>query len=51
MIKQIQERDRLLFFPFDRINPFLQLLSEAAERPDVISIKITIYRLAASSKI
>lgn len=30
---------------------FLQLLSEAAERPDVISIKITIYRLAASSKI
>ena len=51
MIKQIQERDRLLFFPFDRIDPFLQLLSEAAERPDVISIKITIYRLAASSKI
>lgn len=51
MIDQIQERDRLLFFPFDRVDPFLRLLREAAERPDVISIKITIYRLASTSKI
>ena len=51
IIEQIQEKDRLLFFPFDQIDPFLQLLSEAAERPDVVSIKITIYRLASSSKI
>ena len=51
MIEQIQRKDRLLFFPFDSIDPFLKLLEEAAERPDVKSIKITIYRLASTSKI
>ena len=51
MIEQIQHRDRLLFFPFDKVDPFLRLLSEAADRPDVLSIRITIYRLASSSKI
>lgn len=51
MIEQVQRKDRLLFFPFDKVDPFLRLLSEAAERPDVVSIKITIYRLASSSKI
>lgn len=51
MIEQIQKRDKLLFYPFDSVDPFLYLLSEAADRPDVISIKITIYRLASSSKI
>lgn len=51
MIEQIQKKDKLLFFPFDSVDPFLRLLSEAAERPDVLSIKITIYRLASSSKI
>ncbi|MGE4354533.1 MAG: polyphosphate kinase 1 [Oscillospiraceae bacterium] len=51
MIDQIRRHDRLLFFPFDSVDPFLRLLSEAAERDDVISIRITIYRLASSSKI
>lgn len=51
IIGQIQKRDRLLFFPFDKVDPFLRLLSEAAESAEVISIKITIYRLASSSKI
>ncbi|MDO5401008.1 MAG: polyphosphate kinase 1 [Eubacteriales bacterium] len=51
VIEQIQSHDLLLFYPFDSVDPFLKLLSEAAERPDVISIKITIYRLASSSKI
>lgn len=51
MIEQIQKKDRLLFYPFDSVEPFLRLLSEAAERKDVLSIKITIYRLASSSKI
>lgn len=51
IIEQIEQKDRLLFFPFDSVEPFLLLLSEAAERKDVISIKITIYRLANSSKI
>lgn len=51
MIEQIQDRDKLLFYPYDSVEPFLKLLNEAAERQDVISIKITIYRLASSSKI
>ncbi len=51
MIRQIQQKDRLLFFPFDSVEPFIKLLNEAADREDVISIKITIYRLASSSKI
>lgn len=51
ILPQIQRQDRLLFYPFDSVDPFLRLLSEAAERPDVLSIKITIYRLASSSKI
>ena len=51
IIEQIRRKDRLLFFPFDGVDPFLRMLSEAAERPDVISIRITIYRLATSSKI
>ncbi len=51
LIDQLRRRDHLLFFPFDSVDPFLKLLSEAAERPDVISIRITIYRLATSSKI
>jgi len=51
MIEQIQRKDRLLFYPFDSVDPFLRLLMEAAERPDVVSMKITLYRLATSSKI
>lgn len=51
MIEQIRRKDRLLFFPYDSVDPFLRLLSEASERPDVASIKITIYRLASTSKI
>ena len=48
---QIQHGDRLLFYPYDSVDPFLHLLNEAAENPHVLSIKITIYRLASSSKI
>ena len=51
MIAQVQQHDRLLFYPYDAVDPFLRLLYEAAENPQVLSIKITIYRLASSSKI
>lgn len=51
MMAQVQQRDRLLFYPYDSVEPFLRLLNEAAENPQVLSIKITIYRLASSSKI
>ena len=51
IIDQVLEKDRLLFFPYDSIDPFINLLNEAADNPDVVSIKITIYRLASASKI
>ena len=51
MLTQIQQKDHLLFYPYDSVDPFIRLLNEAAESPYVLSIKITIYRLASSSKI
>lgn len=51
IMPQVQKKDRLLFYPFDSVDPFLRLLNEAADNPHVLSIKITIYRLASSSKI
>ena len=51
ILSQVQQRDQLLFYPYDSVEPFLRLLNEAAENPQVLSIKITIYRLASSSKI
>ena len=51
ILAQVQRRDRLLFYPYDAVEPFLELLSQAAEDPAVLSIKITIYRLASSSKV
>jgi polyphosphate kinase len=50
IIEQIQKQNKLLFYPYDSVEPFLRLLSEAAERPDVTSTKIATYRLASSSK-
>lgn len=51
MFDQIKTRDRLLSFPYESIKPFLRLLDEAAKDPDVVSIQITIYRLAGKSKL
>ena len=51
MIKQISRADRLLSFPFESMSPFLNLLKEASDDPNVISIKITIYRLARKAKL
>lgn len=51
MIDQVTEKDRLLFFPFESMDPFLALLKEASNDPYVISIKITIYRLSSISKV
>ncbi len=48
---QVEEQDKLLFYPYDSVEPFLLLLSQAAEDPEVLSIKITIYRLASPSKV
>ena len=51
LIPQILRRDTLLFYPFHSMEPFLQLVREAANDPAVLSIKITIYRLASTAKL
>lgn len=48
---QIQQRDVLLFYPYQSMQPFLDLLKESVNDPQVLSIKITIYRLARNSAI
>ena len=51
IIAQIKEEDKLLSYPYESIRPFLHLLTEAAEDPDVISIKMTLYCVAKQSKV
>ena len=51
ILKQIEEGDKLLSYPYESIRPFLRMLNEAAEDDSVISIKMTLYRLAKQSKI
>lgn len=51
LIEQIKQRDILLSYPYENINQFIRLLDEAADNPDVVSIKITLYRVARDSKI
>lgn len=47
----LEKQDILLSFPYQSITPFIEMIYEAADDPDVASIKITLYRLAASSKL
>ena len=47
----IAKKDLLLSFPFQSMAPFVDLIYEAADNPDVTSIKITLYRMSGSSKI
>ena len=47
----LAEHDLLLSFPWQSMTPFIELLYEAADDPEVVSIRITLYRLAASSKL
>ncbi len=51
VIGQVLDRDVLLSYPYESINPFLNMLSEAARDPKVISIRMTLYRLAKNSKV
>ena len=51
MIEQVEEQDRFLAFPYESIRPFLTLLNEAGRDPQVVSIKMTLYRVASNSKI
>ena len=47
----VQRRDLLLSYPFESMEPFLRLIREAASDPSVLSIQITIYRLAQKARL
>ncbi len=51
MIEQISERDILLSYPYESMKPFLRLLREAGEDENVVSIKMTLYRVARYSQV
>ena len=51
VMEQVYDKDLFLSFPYESIDPFIRLLNEAAEDESVVSIKITIYRLAKDSEI
>lgn len=51
MIEQIEKKDILLSYPFESMQPFIRLLNEAGESEQVVSIKMTLYRVAKNSQI
>ena len=51
MWDQIQQRDVLLFYPYHSMQPFLDLLRQSARDPAVVSIQMTIYRVAGKSAV
>ena len=51
IIEQIEQKDRLLSYPFESMKPFIKMLEEAAVDEKVVSIKMTLYRVAERSKI
>lgn len=51
IISQVEKKDVLLSYPFESMKPFLAMLHEAAEDESVVSIKLTLYRVAERSKI
>lgn len=51
LYNEVQDRDLLICYPYQSIRPFIQMLLEAAHDPDVISIKMTLYRVATESKV
>ena len=51
ILDQIAKKDRFLSYPYESIKPFLTMLHEAANDKDVVSIKMTLYRVAKQSKV
>ena len=51
IMDQIAQKDVLLHYPYQSIRPFLTMLSQAAHDPEVVSIRMTLYRLARDSKV
>ena len=48
---EVEKHDVLLSYPYQSIRPFIAMLKKAAQDPDVISIKMTLYRMASDSQI
>ena len=48
---EVRKHDVLLAYPYQSIRPFIRMLLRAANDPDVVSIKMTLYRMAADSQI
>ena len=51
MMGEVLEKDVLLHFPFESMKPFLQLIKEASNNPNVKAIKMTLYRISKESKL
>ena len=51
MMKQVKKQDILLSYPYESMEPFLRLIKEASSDPNVLTIKITIYRLAKKARL
>ena len=51
MMKQVKKQDILLSYPYESMEPFLRLIKEASTDPNVLTIKITIYRLAKKARL
>lgn len=51
ILPQVAEHDILLHYPYESMQPFLNMMREAARDPQVVSVKITIYRVARKSKL
>jgi polyphosphate kinase len=51
VMRQVKKRDVLLYYPYESMNPFLKMIKEASTDPNVMTIKITIYRLAKKARL
>ena len=51
LTEEVQRHDVLLAYPYQSMKPFIGMLEKAATDPDVVSIKMTLYRMARESKI
>ncbi len=51
VLPQVRAGDKLLSYPYDSMKPFLDMLQEAANDDDVVSIKMTLYRVAKQSRV
>ena len=51
LLKAALQRDILLSYPYESMEPFLQMIREAANDSAVLAIRITIYRLASKAKL